>query len=186
MTTPTCTRCQDHLFALEDPAAALPHELAEHLLDCPDCRRVRDDLAHIDESLTFHAAARSGVPTGFKATLLDRLPPPPERITPAQAAYERIDAVRRHQKAIASLEGRYLVPHFRSLPYLLSLMGIVLLAVLGFRELARQLELDPILTMGCGTGLLGLGLAVFHVRSDLFRALQPRRLRAVRSLLFRG
>ncbi len=185
MNTPTCTRCQDHLFAIEDPSAPLPDDLADHLMDCPSCRRVRDDLAHLDEALTFHAAAQSEVPADFKASLLAKLPPPPERITPAQAAYERVASARRHQETVTKLERRYLIPHFRSIPRFVSLLGVVVLSVLVLREIARQFELDPILTVGCGAGLLGLGLAIFLLRPDLPRLLQSRARQGVRPLTSR-
>lgn len=185
MTTLTCTRCQDHLFAIDDPSSPLPDDVAEHLLDCADCRQVRDDLAHLDEALTFHAAAQPEVPADFKASLLAKLPPPPERITPAQAAYERVDSARRHQETVAKLERRYLIPHFRSIPRFVSLLGVVVLSVLVLREMARQFELDPILTVGCGAGLLGLGLAIFLLRPDLPRLLQFRWRRNVRAFTSR-
>lgn len=185
MTTLTCTRCQDHLFALDDPSTALPEDVTEHLLGCADCRQVRDDLAHLDEALTFQAAAQSELPVDFKASLLARLPPPPERITPAQAAYERVDASRRHQENVAKLERRYLIPHFRSIPRFTSLLGVVVLSVLMLHELARQLELNSILTIGCGTGMLGLGLAVYLLRPDLSRLVQARGRRGIRALTSR-
>ena len=53
------------------------------------------------------------------------------------------------------------------------------------REMARQLELDPILTVGCGAGLLGLGLAIFLLRPDLPRLFQFRGRRGGRPLTSR-
>ena len=174
MTPMTCERCEDHLFTLDDPAAPLPPEVTEHLLTCAACTRLRQELAHIDETLTFHAATQSEVPSDFKTTLLARIPTPPERLPPSLAASERLESTQRHQQAVTALERRYLLPHFRILPGFLTLAGVVTLTVLGLFELARQFQLDPVLTVGCGSGMLGLGLALYRIRPFANRPTQPR------------
>ncbi len=174
MTPMTCERCEEHLFTTEDPTAPLPPEVTEHLLTCAACTRLRQELAHLDETLTFHAAAQSDVPPDFKASLLARIPPPPERLPPSLAASERLESMQRHQQAVAALERRYLLPHFRILPGFLTLAGVVTLTVLGLFELARHFQLNPVLTVGCGSGLLGLGLALYRIRPFASRPAQAR------------
>ncbi len=174
MTPMTCERCEDHLFTLDDPAAPLPPEVTEHLLTCAACTRLRQELAHIDETLTFHAAAQSDVPADFKTTLLARIPALPERLPPSLAASERLESTQRHQRAVTALERRYLLPHFKILPGFLTLAGVVAVTVLVLYEIARQFQLDPVLTVGCGSGLLGLGLALHRIRPFANRPTQPR------------
>lgn len=160
----TCIQCQDHLFEVADLNASLEPEVTVHLQGCATCREVRENLSRVDEALTYHTAAQAELPADFKASLMARLPPIPERIMPSQVAHERMEAIRQHHQAVAALERQYLLPHFRVLPRFLTTVGIVVLTVLGLYEAASQLGWDTMLTVGCGTGVLALILALTHTR----------------------
>ncbi len=59
------------------------------------------------------------------------------------------------------------------LPGFLTLAGVVTVAVLDLYEIARHFQFDPVLTVGLGSGLLGLGLALYRIRPFASRPAQP-------------
>jgi len=98
-----CDTCQSRLCERLDiaPEAPFAPDLEAHLSACPACRRSHQTLRALDSQLT-RQAGQATLPADFTASVLDRLPHPRPRLSPAEINERKARCEREYQMALAA------------------------------------------------------------------------------------